>query len=53
MAAEQYSDEQQGPDGTVEPDEEDNSPPGMGRRTLDAGADAPPGPPPLPQGANR
>ena len=45
MAEEQYPVERLGPDGTVEPDEEDNSPRVAGRRTVDAGADAPAGDP--------
>jgi hypothetical protein len=45
MAEEQYPDERLRADGTVEPDEADNSPPVPGRRTVDAGADAPAGPP--------
>jgi hypothetical protein len=42
---EEYPDERFRSDGTVEPDEEENTPAGTGRRTVDAGAEGPAGGP--------
>jgi hypothetical protein len=46
-----YPDDRIAEDGTVEPDEADPTPPGVGPRTQDAGADGEPGRPRVPPSA--
>jgi hypothetical protein len=48
-----YPDDRISEDGTVEPDQEDNTPPGVGPRTVDAGGEGQTGAPRVPTDAPR
>lgn len=48
-----YPDDRLSEDGTVEPDQEDNTPPGVGPRTVVAGGEGEPGAPRVPADAPR